>query len=346
MEKITKIIKKSLPAVVSIIATKSLRELEKELPAQIFPLLPFGLPDLNIPEDKINLRGMIEINSGSGFVVDQSGIILTNKHVISDPEAEYEVLTSSGKKYRAEILARDPIEDVAILKIPVAGLPILKLGDSKKAELGDEVLAIGNALGMFQNTVSKGIISGLSRTISPNEESPETSGQQLRGLIQTDAAINPGNSGGPLLNLKGEVVGINAAIISGAQSIGFAIPINNAKKDLEDVKKYGEVRRPFLGVRYVSIDKNLQEKMNLSVDYGAIAVGRKGIYEAVVKKSPAYEAGIREGDIILECNGQKITPLKTIQDILENMRVGGQLKLKLLRKGKEMEVSLKLSERK
>jgi S1-C subfamily serine protease len=244
------------------------------------------------------------------------------------------------------VLARDPIEDVAILKIPAVKLPTLKLGNSEKIELGDEVLAIGNALGMFQNTVSKGIISGLSRAISPNEEDIETSGQQLRGLIQTDAAINPGNSGGPLINLKGEVVGINAAIISGAQSIGFAIPINNAKKDLEDVKKYGEVRRPFLGVRYINIDKNLKEKMGLPVDYGAIAVGKKGVYEAVVKNSPAAEAGIKEGDLILECNGQKITPTKTIQDFLENMRVGEQLKLKLIRKGAEINVVVNLAERK
>ena len=348
MNKINNIIKKSLPAVVSVVATKSLREVEKELPAQAFPLLPFGMPDLNIPEDKMDLRGMIEINSGSGFIVDQSGIILTNKHVISDPEAEYEVLTSSGKKYRAEVLARDPIEDVAILKIPATKLPILKLGNSKKIELGDEVLAIGNSLGMFQNTVSKGIISGLSRVISPNtdDDNAEQSDQELRGLVQTDAAINPGNSGGPLINLKGEVVGINAAIISGAQSIGFAIPINSAKKDLSDVKKYGEVRRPFLGVRYVTIDKNLKEKMDLPVDYGAIAVGKKGICEAVVVRSPAYDAGVKEGDIILECNDQKITSTKTIQDFLEDMHVGEKLNLKILRKDKEFNVSVKLSERK
>ncbi|MCL5017450.1 MAG: trypsin-like peptidase domain-containing protein [Patescibacteria group bacterium] len=346
MQKITKIIKNSLPAIVSVVATKSLRELEKELPAQLFPLMPFGMPDLNIPEDKMNMHGMIEVNSGSGFITDPSGVILTNKHVIVDPEAEYEVLTSSGKKYRAEILARDPIEDVAILKIPAIKLPTLKLGNSEKIELGDEVLAIGNALGMFQNTVSKGIVSGLSRVISPNEENDETYDQQLRGLIQTDAAINPGNSGGPLINLKGEVIGINAAIISGAQSIGFAIPINSAKKDLDDVKKYGEVRRPFLGIRYVNIDKDLKERMGLPVDYGAIAVGQKGSREAIVKNSPAYKAGVVEGDIVLECNGQRITPTKTIQDFLENMRVGEKINLKILRKNKEMNISIELSERK
>lgn len=346
MDKAIKIIKKSLPAVVSIIATKSLRELEKELPAEIFPLLPFGMPDLKIPEDKIDVRGIIEIGNGSGFIVDPTGIILTNKHVISDPEAEYEVLTSGGKKYKAQVLARDPICDVAILKIPAIGLPTLKLGNSEKIELGEPVLAIGNALGIFQNTVSKGIISGLSRNISPNEENKETEVQQLRGLMQTDAAINPGNSGGPLINAKGEVVGINAAIISGAQNIGFAIPINSAKKDLKDVMSFGEVRRPLLGIRYVNIDKNLKEKMDLPVDYGAIVVGKKGTYEAVLKNSPADKAGIKEGDIVIECNGQKITNAKNIQDVLESMNIGEIMKMKLFRKGKPMEVSIKLSKRK
>ena len=346
MQKITKIIKGSLPAIVSIIATKSLRELEKELPAEIFPLLPFGMPDLKIPEDKIDVRGIIEVGNGSGFIVDPTGIILTNKHVISDPEAEYEVLISNGKKYKALILARDPICDVAILKIPAINLPTLKLGNSEKIQLGETVLAIGNALGIFQNTVSKGIISGLSRNISPNEENKETDIQQLRGLMQTDAAINPGNSGGPLINLKGEVVGINAAIISGAQNIGFAIPINSAKKDLGDVMSFGEVRRPLLGIRYVNIDKNLREKMGLPVEYGAIIVGKKGTHEAVIKGSPAYKAGIKEGDIVIECNDQKITNAKNIQDILETMSVGETMKMKLIRKGKVLAKSIELSRRK
>ncbi len=340
MEKLTSIIKKSLPAVVSIIATKSLREVEKELPAEIFPLLPFGMPDLEIPEEKISAKGMVEVGSGSGFIVDPTGIILTNKHVIADPEAEYEVLTSSGKKYRAEVLARDPIDDVAILKIPAIKLPCLQLGNSDKTELGEDVLAIGNALGLFQNTVSKGIVSGLARSISANEE------QQLRGLIQTDAAINPGNSGGPLLNLKGKVIGINAAIVSGAQNIGFAIPINSAKKDLEDVTKFGFVKKPLLGIRYVNVDKNLQEKMGLPVDFGAIIIGKKGTHESVLKGTPAHKAGLKENDIITECNGQKIDTNKTIQDVLENMRVGDMMKVKIIREGKALEIEIKLSERK
>jgi S1-C subfamily serine protease len=165
-------------------------------------------------------------------------------------------------------------------------------------------------------------------------------------LIQTDAAINPGNSGGPLINLKGKVIGINAAIVSGAQNIGFAIPINSAKKDLDDVTKFGFVKRPLLGIRYVNIDKNLQEKMGLPVDFGAIIIGKKGTHESVLKGTPAHKAGLKENDIITECNGQKIDTDKTIQDVLENMRVGDLMKVKIIRDGKILEIEIKLSERK
>src|SRR3989344_6595821 len=231
MAKITEVIRKIMPAVVSIVISKSLEEIEKELPAELLPLMPFGTPNLGIPEEKIDARGMVQIGGGSVFTVDPNGIILTNKHVISESKAEYTVVTTNGKKYPAEIAARDPIDDIAIIKIKAAGLPVAKLGDSNNLELGEEVLAIGNALGLFKNTVSKGIISGLSRAIAAKPD-PKEPIQELRGLIQTDAAINPGNSGGPLVNLKGEVIGINAAIVFGAQNLGFAIPINSAKRDL------------------------------------------------------------------------------------------------------------------
>ena len=233
MSKITSTIKKVMPAVISIVISKSLEEIEKELPAELMPLMPFGMPDLKIPEDKIDARGMVQIGGGSGFIVYPNGIVLTNKHVVSDTNAEYTVITSEGKKYKAEIAARDPVDDVAILKINAENLPTAKLGESTGLELGEEVLAIGNTLGLFNNTVSKGIISGLSRSIAAKPD-PKEPIQELRGLIQTDAAINPGNSGGPLVNLNGEVIGINAAIVFGAQNVGFAIPLNYSKKDLSD----------------------------------------------------------------------------------------------------------------
>lgn len=345
MAKISSVIKKVMPTVVTVVISKSLEEIEKELPAEMLPLLPFGVPDLKIPEDKIDARGMVQVGGGSGFIADSNGIILTNKHVISDTAAEYTVITDDDKKYKAAIAARDPVDDVAILKIDAQNLPVAKLGDSTNLNLGEEVLAIGNALGLFKNTVSKGIISGLSRSIAAKPD-PKEPVQELRGLIQTDAAINPGNSGGPLVNLKGEVIGINAAIVFGAQNVGFAIPINYAKRDLADLKKYGHIRRPLLGLRYINIDDNLKEKMALPVNYGALVAGKGPHHEAVIVGTPAYQAGFKEKDIVLECNGKKLTMERTIQDFLEELTVGDALNMKILRSGKPMEIKVVLAERK
>ncbi len=342
---LNKTIKKLMPSVVSIIISKKLEEIEKELPAEMTPFMPFGVPEMHIPEEKIDSRGMVQIGGGSGFVVSPNGVILTNKHVISDKDAEYVVVTDDGKRYPAEILARDPIDDVAILKINASDLPVTELGDSSKSELGDDVLAIGNALGLFKNTVSRGIISGLSRSIEAKPD-PKEPPQELRGLIQTDAAINPGNSGGPLVNLDGQVIGINAAIVFGAQNVGFAIPINSAKRDLEDVKKYGRVRRPLLGLRYINIDENLQQKLNLPVNYGALVANRGPHYEAVIANTPASVAGLKEKDIVLECNKIKLTMDKTIQDFLEELNVGDTLAMKVLRDGKMLDLKAELAERK
>ena len=342
---ITKVIKEVMPGVISVIISKSLEEMEKALPAEMMPLMPFGVPNLEIPPEKIDARGMVQVGGGSGFIVDSDGIILTNKHVISEPSAEYTVVTSDNKKYKAEVAARDPIDDVAILKINAKNLPVVKLGNSVGLELGDEVLAIGNALGLFKNTVSKGIISGLSRSISAKPDPKEPS-QELRGLIQTDAAINPGNSGGPLVNMNGEVIGINAAIVFGAQNLGFAIPINSAKRDLEDLKKFGKVMRPLLGLRYINIDENLKEKMSLPVDQGALIAGKGPYHQGVIPDTPADKAGIKEKDIVLECNGEKLTMDKTIQDFLEELKVGDILNMKILRDNKPLEIKVVLAERK
>lgn len=343
-EPITKIIKKTMPAVVSISISKSLEAIEKDIPPEYLPLLPFG-QHLEIPEDAIDSHGMVKIGGGSGFIVDPKGIILTNRHVIVDPAAEYTVVAHDNQKYKAEVLARDPIDDVAILKInPGKDLPTVKLGDSSNVELGESALAIGNALGLFQNTVSLGIISGLSRSIRAAIDPIHM--QELRGLIQTDAAINPGNSGGPLINMTGEAIGINTAIVFGAQNLGFAIPINYAKRDLEDLAKFGRIRRPLLGLRYLTINENLKEKMNLPVEYGALVLNQGHHAPAVIKDSPAYQAGIKEKDIILECNNQKITENKTIQDFLEDMNVGDSLNFKVLRSEKEINVKIVLGERK
>ncbi len=338
-------IKKVMPAVVSIIISKSLDALEKEIPPELLPYLPYGGLRSQIPAEEIDAKGMVKVGGGSGFIVEKNGTILTNKHVINDPKAEYTVILNDGRKFPAEILTRDPINDVAILRIGTSNLPTIKLGDSTKTDLGQTVIAIGNALGIFKNTVSLGIISGLSRAITAQAD-PNAPPQEMRGLIQTDAAINHGNSGGPLVNLEGVAVGVNAAIVFGAQNISFAIPINAAKRDLGDLKKYGHIRRPLLGVRYITIDENLKDKMSLPVGYGALVVKESPQDHGVVPKSPAEKAGLREKDIILTLNSQKIDRDHPIQDFLENLNVGDKIELVVLRGKKELKLKLALAERK
>jgi len=340
-----------MPAVVSIMVGKHFEEVEKEMKRElqnVFPLVPPNAKNhkrFSIPEQLIDKDGMVNIGGGSGFIVRENGVIVTNKHVISEPRAEYTVIMEDGRKLPAEILTRDPINDVAILKINAKALPTVDLGDATRLELGESVIAIGNALGLFKNTVSLGIVSGLSRSISAQAD-PSAPPQEMRGLIQTDAAINPGNSGGPLVNIQGLAVGINAAIVFGAQNIGFAIPINYVKRDLEDLEKYGRIKRPLLGVRYVIIDENSQAKMNLPVGYGALVTKETPHDHAVIPGSPADKAGLEDKDIILEINGGKITRDHPIQDVLEDLSVGDTMAVTFLRNGKKLKTDVTLTERK
>jgi serine protease Do len=350
---VIKTIKKVMPAVVSIVISKRLEDLEREMPHEFYPNVPGsannkgqGTGDkrqgFKFIADK---RGMVEVGGGSGFIVGSDGLVLTNKHVISETGAEYTVILNDGRKYPAQILSRDPINDIAIMKIDATRLPCLALGDATELELGQSVIAIGNALGIFKNTVSLGIVSGLSRSITAQAE-PDAPVQEMRGLIQTDAAINPGNSGGPLVDGDGKVIGVNAAIVSGAQSIGFAIPVNAARRDLEDIKKYGRIHRPLLGLRYVMIDDDLKEKMNLDVDYGALVVRESEHDFAVVPGSPADRADIKEKDIVLTLNGIRLDRDHPIQDFLETLNVGDVIQLTALRAGKQFNAKATLTERK
>lgn len=332
-----------MPAVVSIVVSKKeedvRRDLEREHPKHL-------RPGAIIPKENIDSRGFVQVGGGSGFIVEAYGIILTNKHVVSEPFATYSVITAEGREFTAEILARDPVDDIAILKIAPENrnLPIVTLGNSNKVQLGESVLAFGNALGIFKSTVSRGIISGLGRAISA-KENPKAPTQEMRGLIQTDAAINPGNSGGPLTDLKGNVIGINAAVIAGAQNIGFAIPIKAAERDLEDVRIYGKIKRPLLGIRYITLTPNTKEKFHVPVNYGAFVTKDNPMAIAVAAGGPADKAGIQENDIILEWNGQKITLEKTIQDFLEDAKVGEMVKAKILRNKTQFETLITLTER-
>jgi len=337
---IVEIAKRTCPAVITIVVSKDLPKVEG------FYMFPFGGKDYMMP--KLNQMGASEktqIGGGSGFIVSKDGYILTSNHVVADTTAEYTIILEPKIKYPAKILARNPINDVAVLKIEAKDLPCLELADSNKIEIGEEVVAIGNALGEFHDTLSAGIVSGLSRYITAISGLTQQA-ENLRGLIQTDAAINPGNSGGPLVNRQGKVIGVNTAMVMGAQNIGFAIPINYAKKDLEEVKKYGKIIMPFLGVKYVLLSKEMAEANKLPVEDGALVVRETLGESPVIKGSPAEEAGVKEFDIILECNNEKITLKNPLAHILEKCKVGGKTPLKILREGKEIVLEAVLEEKK
>jgi serine protease Do len=331
---VTQIAEKSSSAVVSIVISKYVPIVERfyinpfeefELPPEIRPFFEFQIPQLRQKGYEKQ-----KVGGGTGFIVSSDGLIITNKHVVSDPKAEYTVYLNDGRKFKAEVLALHPIDDLALIKISANNLPILFLGDSDKVKIGQFVIAIGNALGEFQNTVSFGVISGLRRSITASDRSGQV--ERLEGLIQTDAAINFGNSGGPLINLKGEVIGVNTAIAGGAENIGFAIPINRAKKMIEEVKTKGKIEVPFLGIYYILINEEVQKKFNLPVDYGAY-VYREG-QSAIISNSPAELYGLRDKDIILEMDEEKITPQNSLAQMIMKKSVGQKVNLKVLR-GKE-----------
>lgn len=329
-KKIVQVVKKTTSSVVAVLVSKEISKVTTEIGSE----LTQGL----IKDEK----GMVNIVSCSGFFITPDGYIVTNRHIVEDEEASYSVVWNN-KTYTCEILARDTITDIAILKINCSKkkFPYLKLADSSKLELGQTVIAIGNALGEFQNTVSRGIISGLSREIRTEAEENI---QEFSGLIQTDAAINPGNSGGPLINLKGKVVGICTAVILGVENIGFAIPINQIKNILKDIKKYGKICRPSLGVRYYLIDKEMKELHCLSFDYGAFVIyenipGHGGI----IAGGLAEKAGLKEGDIILEVNDRKINKEHNLSQSLADCKIGEKVKILYWRKNKKEEIKIAIN---
>jgi serine protease Do len=336
---IIKIAKTACPAVITIIITRDLPKVDG------FYLMPIGGRGVILPKFKKGKKESTKIGGGSGFIVSPDGYVITSNHVVSDHEADYSVILSPKKKYQAKVLARDPINDIAILKIKDKKLPYIGLGDSNKIELGQGVVAIGNALGEFNDTLSSGIVSGLSRYIhATNHFDSHT--ERLRGLIQTDAAINPGNSGGPLVDMEGKVIGVNTAMVIGAQNIGFAIPINYAKKDLDEVKKYGKIKHPFLGIKYITLTEEISQKNKLPVSYGALVV-RESLGESpVIKGSGADKAGLKEFDIILEAKGKKINSEKPLSDILQESKIGEIIELNVLRKNKRIILKAKLEEKK
>ena len=303
---------------------------------------PFGNMLFNVPTQTPDGYEKKEIGGGSGFLVSSDGLIVTNRHVVSDKDAEYTVYLSNGKKYSATVLARDAVLDVAIVKITASGLPYLSLGNSDNLKLGQTVIAIGNALAQFQNTISVGVVSGLSRSVTAGDG--EGSSEALDHVIQTDAAINPGNSGGPLLDLSGNVIGVDTAIVQGSQNIGFALPINSIKTVIESVRATGKIVRPYLGIRYEVVTDDVKDTNHLTVDYGAIVQrGKDSKQLAVVPGSPADKAGIVENDIVLEVDGTKIDEDHDLAQMIRAKHVGDVVVLKLLSKGAEKTVNVTLA---
>jgi len=339
-------VEQASPSVVSIVISKDLPVIE-QCPYDPFSDLPPEFKDFfgggfefSRPCEKGTQRQ--EVGGGSGFIISEDGLILTNKHVVSDTKADYTVLTNDGKKYAAKVLARDPVQDLAVIKIDALGLKAAKLGDSDSVKLGQTAIAIGNALGEFRNTVSVGVISGLARTITASGSGFGT--ETIQGVMQTDAAINPGNSGGPLLNLKGEVIGINTAIVSGAQNIGFAIPINQAKRDIESVRKSGSIKIPYLGVRYIMLTEDIAKNQKLSVTQGALLRGAEN-GPAVAPNSPASKAGLQAEDIILEINGVAVDKDNPLGTLIQRYNIGDTINLKIQRGDKILAISATLEER-
>ena len=272
---------------------------------------------------------------GTGFVVSEDGLVVTNKHVVSVANASYKVITKDGQEYEATQISRDPSNDIAIIKIDASGLKPAPLGDSSNLKVGQFVVAIGTALGEFRHTVTTGVISGLGRGITAGS-SFEGYVERLDDVIQTDAAINPGNSGGPLVNSAGQVIGINVAVAQGAQNIGFSIPINVVKEALSQFKQTGKFpAKPYLGVQYQMISQ--QAAVLNKVPQGAYVV-------SVIAGSPAESAGMKVNDIIKKFDGQELTEEDTLADAIKKKSPGEAIELEIWRDGETLKLTVTLSE--
>lgn len=318
-------VKKVQPSVVTIAG-------ERPASSSNFRFGPFSVFEFPQEEDVPSSPEGI----GSGFVVDASGLIITNKHVVSDTQTKYQVITSDDKTFDVERIHRDPLNDVAILKIsaPAGSLRPVVMGDSNSLQVGQFVIAIGTALGEFRSTVTTGVISGLGRGITAGSEF-QGFVERLDNVIQTDAAINPGNSGGPLLNSKAQVIGVNTAIAASGQNIGFALPINVIKDSLKNFNQNGQFNRPYLGIAYKTIGRNAA--ILNDIPQGAFI-------QQVIETSPAEDAGIQEGDIVTEIEGKKINGNSNeVSSIIAGKKIGDKINLTIWRDGKTLKVTATLA---
>jgi serine protease Do len=286
--------------------------------------------------------------AGTGFIISSDGIIVTNRHVVPAGTTSVSVTLADGTQYDdVQVIGRSSDsspQDIAFLKInnlDGKSLTPVTLGDSSKMQVGDRVIAIGNALGQFQNTVTTGIISGYGRDVTAGDQSGVQNDENLTDLFQTDAAINEGNSGGPLVNINGEVIGVNTAVASNAQNIGFAQPINDLKALISSVLSSGQLQQPYLGVRYVSLTNDLAHEFNLKVNRGAYIVS--GDTEpAIVPGSPAEKAGLKDHDVITKVNNLNIDDKTSLTSALSKFKVGDKVTLTVVRGGKTITVKVTL----
>jgi S1-C subfamily serine protease len=321
---VTEVVDKTSPSVVTVGITQTSRI------GSLFQTNPFdpfnGMPGQGPQSQKI------EQDIGSGFIISADGLVVTNKHVVADTQAKYRVITSDNKTYDVVKIYRDPDNDLAIVKINASGLRPLEMGDSTKIKVGQTAIAIGTALGEFRNTVTVGVISGVGRGITAGGPLDGTS-EKLDNVIQTDAAINPGNSGGPLLNSAGQAIGVNSAVASDGQGIGFALPINVVKDAVANFNSTGQFNRPYMGVEYRMITRQMAILNDIP----------EGAYVAnVVSGSPADKGGVQDNDIITKINGQKLTDTNDLAHVISGKKVGDQIVLTIWRDGKEMTKTVSL----
>lgn len=295
------------------------------------------------------LNSSSQQSAGTGFIISSDGTIVTNRHVVPSGTTQVSVTLADGTRYdNVQVLGRttdsSPL-DIAFLKITDTKgrtlVPVI-LGDSSRMQVGDKVVAIGNALGQFQNTVTSGIISGYGRDVQAGDQS-STSSENLTDLFQTDAAINEGNSGGPLVNINGEVIGVNTAIASGAQNIGFSIPINDVKGLISSVLGSGKLEQPYLGVRYISLTPDIAYQFNLNVSHGAYLAPSSDGSSSVLPGSPAEKAGLKEKDIITKINSITINDKTSLTSALTRFKVGDNVKLTVIRGGKTLTIHATLA---
>ncbi len=275
---------------------------------------------------------------GSGVIYDANGWILTNRHVVADADT-LTVELKDGRQFEGKVYGIDTLTDLAIVKVEETGLPAAPIGKSDGLKIGQLVVAIGSPLGTYSFSVTSGIVSGKGRDIQVDN------GTRINNLIQTDAAINPGNSGGPLADASGAVVGINTAVATDSSGIGFAIPIDIARPIMDQAVKGEALSRPWIGIRFQAIDLQVKKDLNLTVDSGALVSNTGGTGPAVVEDSPAAQAGIQDGDIILSINGQKIDQEHPLDAMLVQFAPGGTVTLDVLRDGASVKVSVVLGTR-